>query len=236
MNIVSIDPSLTSTAMIVNDKKFIYTSEGNIFTKKGVMKKWYEEMDDLITYRIHPDLPELPDHSALEVFKLTHFLSISRKIYDDITNNIDLTEPTRVGIEGYSYSSDAGPLIDLVTLSTLIRIQVTLFITPAAILEIYQPTQLKMKAAQFTYPAIPKNKAETKFEWRNHQGVAGGSFKKHEIYKALIENPTLKCPYVERIRSLWPDIEGVKAVPKPIEDMNDAKILYEIMSKPNPLL
>jgi hypothetical protein len=36
-------------------------------------------------------------------------------------NNIDKSLPTKIGIEGYSFSSNAGAIIDLVTFSTLLR-------------------------------------------------------------------------------------------------------------------
>ena len=50
MNIISIDPSLISTALIVNDKIFNYTPTKNAFNKNG-LNKWYKICEDYVTYR-----------------------------------------------------------------------------------------------------------------------------------------------------------------------------------------
>lgn len=228
MNIIAIDPSLSCTAVVVNDKKFIYASESTVNTKKGNMKEWFEVTSGLLTPRIHQDIPTNLDHVDLEGFKLVHFRSIAERIASDVRDNLVVGEPTFLGIEGYSYSSAAGPLIDLVTLGTMIRLYVT-YLVPSISLNIYPPTTLKQKAAQLTYQPKATNKAGTKFEWRNNDGVAGGSFKKHEIYKALTDNQNLNCDWVNFLRGTQDVIMSAKNVPKPIEDMNDAKMLYEII-------
>jgi hypothetical protein len=45
-------------------------------------------------------------------------MKITDTIIDDILH-IDKSLPTKIGIEGYSFSSNAGAIIDLVTFSTL---------------------------------------------------------------------------------------------------------------------
>lgn len=236
MNIVAIDPSLSCTAMVVNDKKFVYTSESTIHTKKGELKRWFERVDDLATFRVHPDIPQM-EHAKLEIFKLQQFRTIVQGMFQDIWDNVDRQEPTKIAVEGYSYSSAAGPLIDLVTFGTMIRLESD-FMVPDT-LEVYQPTILKLLACQLTYPPTLKGKKVLKEEWRNYEGVAGGSFKKHEIYKALTENKSLNCDWVQMLREYSDEILPTKAIPKPIEDLNDAKILYEIVKKkhsiPQPL-
>jgi len=228
MNIIAIDPSLSCTAVVVNDKKFIYASESTVNTKKGNMKEWFEVTSELLTARIHQDLPTNLDHVDLEAYKLVHFRHIAYSIAFDVMNEMEKDVPTILGIEGYSYSSAAGPLIDLVTLGTMIRLYVT-NLAPSITFQVFPPTTLKQKAAQLTYLPKATNKAETKFEWRNNEGVAGGSFKKHEIYKALTDNQNLNCEWVNFLRGTQDVIMAAKSVPKPIEDMNDAKMLYEIM-------
>lgn len=230
MNIIAIDPSLTCTAMVVNDRKFVYASESTAMTKKMELKSWFKNVEDLATIRTFPDVVKSV-YSETECNKLTKYISIANQISDDITATIDPTDDeTFVAIEGYSYSSAAGPLIDLVTLSTLIRLNT--FYNFGVLVEnrVFQPTEVKSYAAKLTYPPIPKNKAGTKFEYRNNDGVAGGSFKKPEIYKALIENINLNGdPWVDYLRNIADEALSLKSVPKPIEDINDAKILYEIV-------
>ncbi len=231
MNIVAIDPSLTCTAMVVNDKKFVYTSTSTARTKKLALKGWFGQTEDLITIREHGDTPS-GEYVDVEVMKLIHFDNIATKIVSDIASNINRDESTHIAIEGYSFSSAAGPLIDLTTLGSLIRQKIieAKFKIPenGRYFDVLPPTYLKSLAAKLTYPATPKNK-KGDLEYRNKEGVAGGSFKKHEIYKALTENDNLKCEWVEFLRSVSDEILPMKSIPKPIEDINDAKILYEII-------
>lgn len=230
MNIIAIDPSLTCTAMVVNDKKFVYASESVALTKKGELKGWFSELGELATITVLPEIHK-GSYSETETNKLIHYISLVNQLSEDIREHCIPGEDVFVGIEGYSYSSSAGPLIDLVTLSTLIRIN-TFFNYTEGLSEhrIFQPTEVKSLAAKFTYPPIPKNKAGTKVEYRNNDGIAGGSFKKHEIYKALTENQSLTDDvWVNYLRERADEALKLKAVPKPIEDINDAKILYEII-------
>lgn len=243
MNYVAIDPSLTCTAMVVNDKKFVYTTAGVAHTKKAELKRWFAGADDLVTYRIFDELPYDLSHSDLELKKLFHYDFMVYKILKDVLDNIDHNEPVHIGIEGYSYSSSAGPLIDLVTFSTLLRSRlfggmpgVVRSDRKMVEMRIFQPTEVKQRAAMLAYPPLAKNKAGTKVEYRNNEGVAGGSFKKHEIYKALIENKNLvNDPWIVYLKDHWEEIKEMKSIPKPIEDVNDAKTLYEIIKAPVPL-
>lgn len=243
MNYVAIDPSLSCTAVVVNDNKFVYTTPTVAQTKKGEPKRWFLECDGLVQDRIFKEPKSDGTYSENEMNKMFHYSWIVTNIIRDIKANIDHDDALTIAIEGYSYSSSAGPLIDLVTFSTLLRD--ALFSSfPQALssagghfnFRIYQPTEVKQRAAMLTYPAIPKNKAQTKFEYRNFDGVAGGSFKKPEIYKALIENENLKDdPWVKFLIEHQDEILELKNIPKPIEDVNDAKILYEIIKSPQPL-
>lgn len=240
MNYVAIDPSLSCTAMVVNGKKFVYTTPTVAHTKKGELKGWFKDCEDYATIHIFDDTPTNLPHGELEIWKLEHYDAIACQIIQDMVMNCDYATPLTVAVEGYSYSSAAGPLIDLVTLSTILRkmIYITLIhdingdpMCPN--LQIFQPTEVKQRAAALVYPPIKKGK---KVEYRNADGVAGGSFKKHEIYKALLDNTTLyNDPWVEFIRGHWDEVSEMKSVPKPIEDINDAYTLYQIIKNPTPL-
>lgn len=246
MNYVAIDPSLSCTAMVVNDNKFVYTTDTVAHTKKGELKRWFQECEDQgVNIRVFDSLPDNLSNSDLELAKLTHYKHIVSHIMDDIMNELNTAEDTLFGIEGYSHSSNAGPLIDLVTFSTLLRQEIHIGLAfTAAIndgygsikLKVYQPTEVKRLAAALVYPPIKKGKKVEKIEYRNNQGVAGGSFKKHEIYRALTENPKLQNdPWVKYLLENADEVHAAKSVPKPVEDINDAKTLYEILKSPLPL-
>lgn len=226
MNIITIDPSLSCSAVIVNDEKFIYTTYDIATQKKsGNLTKWFELCDPLITYRFHTNINN-KNHQQSEIAKLNLFNEIVEKIKADIQPLLKPNEATTVAIEGYSHSSNAGPLIDLVTFGTLVRnemfnITKDIYIIP--------PTLLKAEAAKLTYPAIEKGVRVKSYEWRNNEGIAGGKFTKIEMYKALIENDTLQDDWLKMLRDNKDEILSLKSIHKPIEDMNDAKLLYEIM-------
>ncbi len=234
MNIITIDPSLSCTAVVINGKRFIYTNDAVACTKRGSLKRWFNDTNDLISHRIFSDKPYTENHSELEIFKLEHYSKIVDHIIDDIKATINTEDNTIVAVEGYSYSSSAGPLIDLVTFGTLLRRAI--YDMSSIKLQIYTPSELKKMAAKLTYPPIQKNKSGTKLEYRNNEGIAGGSFKKPEMYKVLTENTNFyNDPWVQFLRENSDEILNMKSIPKPIEDMNDAMITYKILSGPVPL-
>lgn len=227
MNIIAIDPSLNCTALVINDKKFIYAKEEYGNTKKKKLTKWFDICNAYITYR-WTDYPSSKDHSKNEMIKHTQYDTLTDIIIKDIIDNLNYDEDIIIGIEGYSHRSDAGPLIDLVTLSTLLRNK--LYKRVSRNITIYQPTSLKLEACKLAYEPIKTGVRVIKYEYRNNEGMAGGSFKKPEIYKALIENSKLdNDDWVKLLKEYASDCFGMKEIPKPIEDVNDAKTLYEII-------
>jgi hypothetical protein len=225
MNIIAIDPSLNCTAMVVNDKKFIYAKEDYGIGKKGNLTKWFEICDPYISYKwINQVLVD--DHSEQEILKLINYNNITDMIINDIFANCE-KDDFIIGIEGYSYGSSAGPLIDLVTFGTLLRNKIYNKISHNII--VLPPATVKFEAARLTY--LPVNPNSKNLKYRNNEGISGGSFKKPEMYKALIENNNLNCSWVELLREHASDVLSMKSIPKPIEDINDAKLLYEALKK-----
>jgi hypothetical protein len=223
MNYVGIDPSLISTGLCVNDKLFNYTREEDATTKKGGLSKWFKRCETDITYR-YISFGKYESYSEGEITKLCDYETITDMIIDDILANIDHTVPTKVGIEGYSYSSDAGSIIDLVTFSTLLRSKLYSLITDD--ITVLSPTSLKLESAKLTYPVEMKGKKEV---YRNNYGIAGGSFTKREMYLAIVENKTFTDGYATLLRSLQGDVMDMTTIKKPMEDVNDAYLLHKVM-------
>lgn len=212
--------------MVVNDKKFIYAKESlGISEKTHKIKKWFELCGPFITYRWINYTKSLV-HSDSEMLKMVEYDLISDNIMKDIIANLKPNEPIKIGIEGYSYSSSSGPIIDLVTFSTLLRRKL---LTLSNDVTVFPPTSLKLAAAKLTYPPTIKGVKVKKYEYRDNNGLAGGSFKKPDMMMALVNNPLLIDDWVEFLRYHSQLILEVNTVPKPIEDMNDAKLLYEIL-------
>lgn len=221
MNIITIDPSLNCTAVVVNDHKAIITSEGFCKTKKGSFTKWFELCEKYIEYYVIKDMEHNPDFSLNSMNKLMRDYEICDHISKFISKHVEPDKDTKVFIEGYSFSSVSGPLIDLVELGTLIRntaLKITNNIT------IIPPKTLKLNACRFAYgETIEKGKVILK----NKNGVKGGSFTKKEMLDCLVDS-NIKCDWVEFLRINYQLIINNKNIPKPIEDINDAKLMYDI--------
>jgi hypothetical protein len=223
-NIISIDPSLSCTAMVVNEKRFVFANEKLALTSKEELTKWFKLCEPLVEYHF-TNYDHLDDYSDNEVNKLSNYDITTQVIMEAIQDNISLTHDTKIFIEGYSYSSAAGPLIDLVTFSTLLRKKLYELTKN---IQILSPSQLKLEACKLTYPPIPKGKKVIRYEYKNNDGIAGGSFTKREIYKALTENNNLQDVWTHFLRKHQKDVLNYKNVPKPLEDINDSEILYWI--------
>ena len=228
-NIICIDPSLSCTAVVVNDYKAVFTTEKTAYTKNMKFNKWFEVTNSHVEVSCHnfPDYKKM-SFAESEMSKFHSYDQITDEIVGFIMETLESARtqelPTKVFIEGYSFSSASGPLIDLVTFGTLLRLK--LIRKVSSNITIIPPSELKLYAAKLTYQPVKEGKKDV---YRNREGVAGGKFKKHEMYKALIENDALQCNWVKMLREHWSDIMGAKAVPKPIEDLNDAKLMYEIV-------
>jgi hypothetical protein len=204
-----------------------FVKEDIALTKTGKQNKWFYLCDPFVDFFYHTLEPAKKlSYAELEMHKLKTYNEITDEIVKYVkkkTSYRGVSAPTKIFIEGYSFSSAAGPLIDLVTFSTLLRIKLRKTISED--ITVLAPMELKLAAAKLTYPPTLDKKKEV---WMNKEGVKGGSFKKPEMYMALIDNENLQCDWVEFLREYASDILAKKAVPKPIEDLNDAKLLYEI--------
>lgn len=223
MNYVGIDPSLISTAMVVNGKLFNYCREADAKTKKGEWTKWFGYCADLVEFKFI-EYQVFDDYLTGEINKLRDYDRIADQIISDILTEIEPGSKTIVGIEGYSYASQAGDIIDLVTFSTLLRKKLNDHVTKEIL--ILAPTTLKLEACKLTYEPLDIGKKKPKLEWRNHQGLAGGGFKKPEMLLALVENPRTDDAWINHLRQYQDELLEPKTVKKPYEDLNDAYLLY----------
>lgn len=231
MNIISIDPSLISTAMVVNGKIFNYCRETDATTKNG-LSKWFKMAEQLCEYKFI-SYRKFNGYSDGEIIKLMDYDSITQMIVDDIIENIDVMEETKCVIEGYNFGAQVGDLLDLVTFSTLLRKKIFDQVTQDII--VFSPTQLKLESCKLTYPPFEQivgvRKKKIKTSYRNNQGIAGGKFTKREMLFSIIENDDIETDWFSHIKSIREDITERKTIPKPYEDINDAILMYHIMEK-----
>lgn len=227
MNIIGIDPSLISTGLVVNGKLFNYCRESDATNKSG-LSKWFKYTEGKLTLR-YIKFRDYDNYSEGELIKLKDYDTITTQIIKDIQDNIDDTQPTKIGIEGYSYSSDAGAIIDLVTFSTLLRKKLFDYISEDII--VMSPSTLKLEACKLTYLPINIGKKKEKLVYKNNDGVSAGSFTKHGMFLTIVENNELNDPWVKLCKSLKTEIMSISKVPKPFEDINDSFLMYHILNR-----
>jgi hypothetical protein len=222
INIVGIDPSLISTAVCINGKLFNYCRESDAYGKTG-LKKWFKMCESEITLSF-VEYREYDNYSDGEITKLKDYDKITDKIISDIIENIDLSKPTRVGIEGFSYASNAGAIIDLVTFSTLLRKKI--FDKISEDIHVISPTTLKLESCKLTYPPINVGKRVPKLKCMNNEGISGGNFTKREIFLSIVENDKLVDEWSLHCKSIKDDLLESSKIPKPYEDINDAVCIF----------
>jgi hypothetical protein len=234
-NIVAIDPSLISTALVVSSgetfKIYNYCRESKVFGKKGITK-WFKMAEQHVTYKFI-EYREFKDYSEGELTKLKDYDRITDQIIEDILINIDPTKETKIGIEGYNFGSQVGDLIDLVTFSTLLRKK--LFDQVSENIWVMSPSTLKLEACKFSYQPIRKEtgvkKKKIVEEWRNNLGIPGGKFTKSDMFRAIVENEKLDDFWSKHCVSIKDEVLQVSTTPKPYEDVGDAYLIYQIIGK-----
>ncbi len=210
-------------------KIYNYCRESSAYGKTG-LKKWYKMAEEYVTYKFI-NYRSFEDYSEGELIKLKDYDKITDGIIDDILSNIDNSKPTKIGIEGYSFSSTAGDIIDLVTFSTLLRKK--LFDKISQDIFVISPSTLKLESCKLTYPPIikeiGKKKISYKEEYRNNIGIPGGSFTKRDIYYSIIENNKWSDYWYNHCKSVKDDILSISMIPKPYEDINDSFNIFKYL-------
>jgi hypothetical protein len=235
MNIVAIDPSLISTALVVSSqdtfKIYNYCRESKVYGKKGITK-WFKSAEEFVEYKFI-EYREFADYSEGELTKLKDYDKITDQIIVDILSNIDPSKETKVGIEGYNFGAQVGDLIDLVTFSTLLRKK--LYDKVSKDIWVMSPSTLKLESCKLTYEPIRteigKKVVKIKEEYRNKIGIPGGKFTKNDMALAIIENDNLNDYWAKHCKFIKEDLTSVSTIQKPYEDVNDAYLIYQILNK-----
>jgi hypothetical protein len=216
MNYIGIDSSLSSTAVCLkNENGYFIFSYFKDYKKPG---KWTTLVEDFtkITGIFYKKSDE---YSVQEMYKLHDYQQLVIKIIADIKSKLT-NSPVYVAMEGYSFSS-TGKILDLVTLGTLIRNSITTNLGCA--MTIYSPSTLKKEACGLVYGWDKKRKIT-----RNTIGIAGGSFKKHQMLQT-IKDSEFDSPFTKFVREYYDDMASMKRIPHPIEDIVDAYLCMEIL-------
>lgn len=236
MNYIGIDISKVSTAMVIEikDKEFMFSYNNNKPTYK-----WNKCIDNIVKIRTYEYDNTIENYSESELDKLTNFIKISNDLIEDILSTIDTSKETIIYIEGYSYGRDPGPIIDLVGIGTIIRGKILEIIPNVKQIKIIAPKSLKLTACEMIYGSeiidIGKRKPKiVKVVNTNSDGKKGGDFDKKDMFEMIMKCET-KCILDIFYTENKEEISALKTFPKPLEDIDDAWLLKEIIKYENQL-
>jgi len=232
MNKIGLDISKVSTGLSIEVKGKNYLFSYN--TMK-ITSKWNKVLKDIdgIVIRTYEYDNTIENYSESEIDKLGRFIEIANDVINDILSVIDINDETTCYLEGYSYGKNVGPIIDLVGIGATIRGKLYEHIPNIKEIKIIAPKSLKLQTCEMVYGAeikdIGKRKPKiVKIINNSVDDVKGGDFQKIDMYKAI--------KYYDRDHLLSQlfdekneEISSVKTFPKPIEDLNDALLLKELI-------
>ena len=215
-NYIGIDISLNSTAIYIesNKGKFILS-----YTNKKDNNIYIKELNSFGVCFFYNNKEKNDNYSENEIIKLKYYDKLSKSILTEITKKIDNNEKTYCQIEGYSFSKNTSSILDIVSFSTIIKIDLINNINNINI-TIISPKSLKLEACKLSYKPINIGKKKIKYEYRNNEGVSGGSFKKPHMYRAMIEGK-VKSP-IYNMLILYKELMDRDKIPNPIEDIIDS--------------
>jgi hypothetical protein len=225
MNYIGIDISINSTAIFIetNGVEKILS-----FTNKKDNNIYIKELDRCGVDFTYFNREILKDYTDNEISKMRHYIDISDSIINKILSVIDLTKKTYCQIEGYSFTKNTSSILDIVSLSTLIRSKLLVNIKDID-LKIISPSSLKLETCKMVYEPINIGKIKPKYEYKNNLGISGGSFKKHDMYRAMVDGDvdTMIFGFLKD----YIHILEMSKIPNPIEDIIDSIFACKVLKK-----
>lgn len=210
--VISIDPSLSSTAVIV--KTPTHNKYFSFFSKYKPKNKWCKDISNIVEF-FNVEYSSVDNFSENEILKLEQYTDLATTI---VYNLAPYIKDSIIKIESYSQESRFGKYQDLVTFGTILRYKLY---KHNKNIKFFAPKEVKKRAAELVYPKDKKGIA------RNTDGTSGGSFNKWDMYYCLVEsNDTSELALYCRDRKDM--ITANKNVPKPLEDLIDAYFLNVI--------
>lgn len=229
---IGIDISKISTAVCIerNSKIELYN-----YTTTKPNNIWIEDTSDFINYRfINYDYLTEKDYSKKEMKKFDEFENVSDLILNDVLDNIKLLETIVIGIEGFSFNSNHGPIIDLVELSTLIKHKLRTKIQGIKEIRIISPLTIKTKACEMVYGETIIQKGKRKIKYvkviQNPDGKLGKNFDKKDMFQTYIDSDidmSIRLHLKDNKEAFLKN----KELPKPIDDVIDSIFIKEVIKR-----
>jgi hypothetical protein len=228
MNYIGLDISLNSTGVFIeNDNEYMKILS---FTNKNTSNKYIKILERVGVEFHFSDKDKYKDrykdYSDNEIIKLKYYDILSDDIVNAIKNHIDENEKTYCLCEGYSFSKNTSSILDIVSLSTMIKVKMINNIKNIS-LSIIAPTSLKLDACKLVYEPINIGKIKDIYEYRNNDGLKGGSFKKHDMFKCMLDG-NIVSPITHFLNENK-NILDLKKIPTPIEDIIDSIFACKVL-------
>jgi len=230
MTYIGIDISKNSTALCIerNGKIFLYN-----YTIIKPNNIWVKDTEEFINYRFIKYLyKNIDDYSEREMKKFDEFEEVTNLLINDIFDNVRLLDNIKIGIEGFSYNSSVGPIIDIVEFSTLIKHKIKSKIQGIVTIEIISPLTLKSNTCESVYKPIYVTKGVRVIKKikviQGPTGTLGKDFDKKDMFNAFLDSKLdiqLKTHLIDNKIAFLKN----KNLPKPIDDVIDAIWLCQIV-------
>lgn len=232
MIFIGLDISKISTALCIekNNKTKLYS-----YSTKKSNNVWVKDTKDFINYRhINYLYSDEKDYSKSELMKIVEFNETTDLIINDIFNNIKVLDSVKIGIEGYSYNSKKGPIIDIVEFTSILKHKLLDKLSGYSKVQIISPLTLKTETCKMIY----KPRIETKgkrvikqiLHYENNKGKQATNFDKWDMFYAFIAS-NIKCDLKDWCKEYSGEISKNKEVPKPLDDIIDSCFLKEFIKK-----
>lgn len=225
---IGLDISKISTALCIerNGKSFYYN-----YTTKKPNNIWIKDTSDNINYRfINYKYQKIDDYSEREMKKFDEFEEVSDLIVNDIFDNIKLLDSVSIAIEGFSFASSVGPIIDLVEMATLIKHKIKSKVQGMVKIDIVAPLSLKIFSCESVYKPVWITKGKRVIKKvkviQDNNGKLGRDFDKKDMFNALLESK-LNSNLIDLLRNNKEAFLKNKELPKPIDDVIDSIFLKE---------
>lgn len=230
MTHIGIDISKNSTALCIerNGKTLLFS-----YTTQYPNNIWIRDTDDFIFYRfVNYSYKDVKDYSEREMMKFDQFEEVSELIINDIFDNLNILDSVSIAIEGFSFSSATGPIIDLVELSTLIKHKIKSKIKGmVTTIKIISPLSLKVFSCEFVYNPIYITKGKRVIKKikvvQDSNGKLGKDFDKKDMLEALLISD-VRIELIEHLKNRKEEYLKNKNLPKPIDDIIDSCWLCQI--------
>ena len=236
MNLVGIDISVNSTGISIfrNDEIILFN-----FTTNKKSYTWIKKTLEHIDYEfINYTNPDIKEYSEKEILKLREFDKVSEIIFNKVYGNIDKSQQTYIAIEGYNFgfNQQSNSIIDIVTLSTLIRKKLLDGIPNLEEIIILSPKSVKSETCRIAYGETTIEKINkkgikkiTKTINQSPDGITGGNFDKHDMMKAII-NLNMDDNLTKILNEHKEELLKMKNIPKPFDDICDSYWILKILS------